>query len=282
MPHSDTTLLVSTDWLAEHLNAPDVRIVDASWYLPSESRDARAEYEAEHIPNAIFFDLDDICDNVDGVPHMLPSAAKFASRMRKLGIGDGNRVVVYDGAGLFSAARAWWMFKTMGHEDVAVLDGGLPKWKAENRPLSDMAPMPRERHYTARRNNLLIRDSNQVLRNIETGREQVFDARSNGRFEGTEPEPRADLRSGHIPGSLCLPFSSLLNDDKTMKSESELREAFDAAGYDSSRPAITSCGSGVTAAVLYLGLSLIGHRSVALYDGSWAEWGSREDTPIDV
>lgn len=282
MPYSDPTLIVSTDWLGEHLSAPDIRIVDASWYLPQMERDALAEYKAEHIPGAVFFDIDEICDLDADAPHMLPRPEKFASRMRKLGIGDGNRVIIYDGAGLFSAARVWWMFRAMGHEDVAVLDGGLPKWKAEERPLEDMPPMPRERHYTARLNNLIVRDLGQMLRNTQARREQVVDARMPGRFSGSEPEPRDDMRSGHIPGAVNVPFTALLNDDKTMKSRNELAKVFEEAGIDASTPTVTSCGSGVTAAVVYLGLTIAGHRHLSLYDGSWSEWGARDDTPIET
>lgn len=282
MPTSDPTLLVSTDWLAQHLNAPDLRVVDASWYLPNEERNPRAEFEGEHIPGAVFFDIDEICDETSDLPHMLPRPEKFASRMRKMGIGDGNRVVVYDGAGLFSAARVWWMLRAMGHEDVAVLDGGLPKWKAEGRPLGDMPALPRERHFTARLNNLMVRSIDQMLANVKSGKEQVFDARAKGRYEGTAPEPRPDSRSGHIPGSHSLPFNTLLNDDQTFKSAEEVRGILDAAGYDAKKPAVASCGSGVTASVVYLALQLIGHKSIAVYDGSWSEWGMRADTPIET
>lgn len=281
MPHSDPSLLVSTDWLADHLSAPDIRIVDASWYLPQMERDAKAEYGAEHIPGTVFFDIDEICDLESDIPHQLPRPEKFASRMRKLGIGDGNRVIIYDGAGLFSAARVWWMFRAMGHEDVAVLDGGLPKWKSENRPLSDMPPVTRERHYTARLNNLIVRDLGQMLRNTEAQREQVVDARMPGRFDGSEPEPREGMRSGHIPGAINIPFTALLCEDKTMKPRRELEKLFEEAGVNDGTPVVTSCGSGITAAVIYLGLAITGHRHVALYDGSWSEWGSRDDTPID-
>ena len=212
---------------------------------------------------------------------MLPSPEKFSSRVRKLGLGDGVRIVVYDGAGLFSAPRVWWMFRYFGHEDVAVLDGGLPKWRAEGRPLEGLPPAPRERHFTPRMNALLARDIDQVTANLTSRREQILDARSSGRFTGAEPEPRAELRSGHIPGSLNLPYSELVDPKSgTMLPADELRSKFEAAGLDLARPVVTTCGSGVTASALTLGLYLLGHQDVAVYDGSWSEWGSRDDTAV--
>jgi thiosulfate/3-mercaptopyruvate sulfurtransferase len=213
---------------------------------------------------------------------MLPSPEKFAARVRKLGLGDGNRIVVYDQHGLMSAARVWWMFRVFGHRDVAVLDGGLPKWIAEGRPTEDRPPQPRERHFTARYNHLMVRDLAQVKGNLSSRREQVVDARSAGRFAGSEPEPRHGLRGGHIPGSVNLPFTDLLDPkDKTLLPAEAIAARFRKAGVDLAAPVVTSCGSGVTAAVLAFGLHLIGHGDVALYDGSWAEWGRPGDTPVE-
>jgi thiosulfate/3-mercaptopyruvate sulfurtransferase len=281
--YANPEALVSTAWLAERLTAPDVRIVDASWYLPQLKRDAKAEYRAAHIPGAVFFDIDEIADTANPLPHMLPSPEKFTSRMRKLGLGDGSRIVVYDGSGVNSSApRAWWMFRVFGHRDVAVLDGGFRKWQAEGRPIEDLPPVPRERHFTARFDRTLVRDIDQMQANLAAGREQVVDARARGRFLGSEPEPRPGLRGGHIPGSRNLPFQELVDADGTMLNAATLRKRVAEAGIDMSRPVVASCGSGVTACVLALSLHLLGHREVAVYDGSWAEWGSRTDTPIET
>jgi thiosulfate/3-mercaptopyruvate sulfurtransferase len=275
--------LVSTEWLASHLSAPDIRVVDGSWYLPAMKRDPKAEYLAGHIPGAVHFDIDEIADTDSPLPHMLPSPEKFASRVKKLGLGDGSRIVIYDGLGLFSAPRVWWMFRVFGHEDVAVLDGGLKKWKAENRPLEIGPPRPRERHFTARVNSLLVRDVDEMKRNVETKREQVIDARSAGRFLGRDPEPRAGLRAGHIPGSANVPFGEM-TDPATgaVLPAAQIAAKFKAAGIDIDKPIVTSCGSGVSACALALGLHLIGAKQVAIYDGSWTEWGGRADTPIET
>jgi len=273
--------LVSTAWLAEHLDAPDIRILDASWYLPSAERDPRDEYKRAHIPGAIFFDIDAISDTENPLPHMLPSPESFSSRVSVLGISNDDKIIVYDSAGIFSAPRVWWMFRVMGHEDVVVLDGGLKKWKAEGLPVTDMTTQVRPRHYTARRNSLLLRDKDSMLHNLETWNEQVIDARSSKRFRGEEPEPRPGLRSGHIPGSCNLPFGQLVNMDGTMKPVAELRRLFEDASIDLNRPIVTSCGSGVTAAVLALGLAVLGRTDIAIYDGSWAEWGTSDELPIE-
>ena len=283
MDYVNKDALVSSEWLAAHLSAPDVRPVDASWDLPTLKRDAKAEFAKAHIPGAVFFDIDEIADSSNPLPHMLPSAEKFAARMRKLGLGDGNRIIVYDGGALPSAARAWWTFRAFGHEDVAVLDGGLRKWLKEGRPVESGKPMPRERHFTARFNHALVRDLEQVKRNIESAAEQILDARSAGRFAGTAPEPRPGLRGGHIPGSLNLPFELLTEGpERTMRPADELARLFASAGVDLKRPVATSCGSGVTASLLALGLYLLGNKEAAVYDGSWSEWGGRSDTPIEA
>lgn len=276
-----TESLVGTGWLAEHLEAPDVRIVDASYYLPHEGLDPRTEFEAHHIPGAVFFDIDEIADTTSDLPHMIPPPEKFSARVRKLGLGDGVRIVIYDQRGIFSAPRVWWTFRLFGHQDVAVLDGGLPKWLAEGRPVEDGPADPSERHFTARTNSFMVRDLDQMVKNLEKGREQVLDARSRARFEGSEAEPRPGLRPGHIPNSRCLPFTKLLDPrTQTMLPAKELCRRFEAAGIDMHRPVVTTCGSGVTAAVLALGLSIAGHKDVAVYDGSWAEWGQPGDTPV--
>ncbi len=274
MPDLRGRYIVETDWLAEHLAAPDLVVVDGSLHLPTTGRDPRAEYLNEHIPGSLFFDIDDIADADSPLPHMLPSTVVFASKMKKMGIGDGTRVIAYDSQGLYSAARVWWMLRVMGHEDVAVLNGGLPKWKAENHPVTDEATPPKtERHFTPRFNAALVRDVDDVKAAIASGHEQVVDARAAGRFRGEAAEPRAGLRSGHMPGAKNVPFTNLLNDDGALKPIEEIRATFAAAGVDPTRPALTTCGSGVTAGVLALALAVLGNPDAAVYDGSWVEWG---------
>jgi thiosulfate/3-mercaptopyruvate sulfurtransferase len=272
--------LVSTAWLAERLDAPDIKIVDASWYLPAEARDPKAEFAAAHIPGAVFFDIDEIADDGVNLPHMLPSPVKFAARVQKLGIGDGSRIVVYDGWGVRSAARVWWTFRAMGHEDVVVLDGGLPKWIAEGRAVTDRLSPPRERHFMVRVANDLISDKAQVARTLETGKAQVVDARPASRFSGAAPEPRPGLKSGHMPGAFNVPMTDLIAPDGTMKSAAALGAVFEAAGVDIKKPVITSCGSGITACVLALGLARLGRWRTPVYDGSWAEWGQADGCPV--
>jgi thiosulfate/3-mercaptopyruvate sulfurtransferase len=271
--------LVSTAWLAERLDAPDVRVVDGTWLMPGMG-DAKAQYAIAHIPGAVFFDIDDIADEASSLPHMLPSPAKFASRMRGLGLGDGSRIVVYDQQGLVSSARVWWSLRAMGHKDVAVLDGGLPKWIAEGRPISDRPPQPRERHFTARMDNGLVRSRAQIARALQNGAEQVVDARSGARFRGEAPEPRAGLRSGHMPGARSLPFPDLFAPDGTMLKGEALAAKFEAAGVDVNKAVATSCGSGITACVLALALARLGHWRTGVYDGSWAEWGGLDECPV--
>ncbi len=272
--------LVSTSWLAEHLDAPDVRIVDASWFMPGSDRDAKAEYATAHIPGAVFFDIDDIADTDSALPHMLPSPTKVAARVQKLGLGDGVRIVVYDSSGILGAARVWWTFRVMGHEDVVVLDGGLPRWLAEGRPVDDRVPVPRPRHFTPRLAGDLVCDLAQMRRTVETGRAQIIDARPTGRFSGATPEPRAGLRSGHMPGACNVPGSSVFAADGTLKSADELTALFTAAGIDLKKPIVTTCGSGITASLLALALARLGRPRTTVYDGSWTEWGGEADVPV--
>lgn len=283
MPYANPDSLVSTEWLATHLDAPDVRVVDASFTLPGVTPTGPDLYRSRHIPGAVFFDIDKIADEANPLPHMLPSPEKFAARMRRLGLGDGHRIIIYDNVGLTSAARPWWMFRIFGHRDVAILNGGLPKWLAEGRPVTDEVPAPRERHLTARLNTLLVRDKQQMMQNLTTHREQVIDARSRGRFEGTTQEPRPGLRSGHLPGSFSLPSEELVDAKaRTVLPAEALAARFAATGLKQGKPVVTSCGSGVTACALAFGLHLLGWPDAAVYDGSWSEWGMASDTPIET
>ena len=276
----DPETLVSTDWLAAHLKDPDLRILDASWYLPDAGRDAKADYAAGHIPGARFFDIDEISDARSELPHMAPPVEKFMSRMRAMGVGDGHQVVVYDGTGLFSAARVWWLFRLMGQKNIAVLDGGLPKWVADGHALTTAAPTIRDRHMTVKLQAHRARDVTDVARAAKLGDHSIIDARAPGRFRGQQPEPREGMRSGHIPGSRNVFYQDLLNANGTMKPPTALRTVFHDAGVDLGKPAITTCGSGVTAAILSLALERIGKTDHALYDGSWSEWGMYADLPI--
>jgi thiosulfate/3-mercaptopyruvate sulfurtransferase len=282
MPYANPQSLVSTAALAEILGQPKLVVVDATYFLPMQGRNARAEYEQRHIPGAVFFDIDAIADKANPLPHMLPDAATFATAVGELGIGNDSHIVVYDAHGMMSAARAWWSFRVFGHADVAVLDGGLPKWLAEGRPVESGTARPARRSFNARFDPSQVRDKAAIRANIRDRREQVVDARAAGRFSGREPEVWPGRRPGHIPGSLNLPYTDLLDpQSKTFLPAEAIAERFRAAGTDLARPVVTSCGSGVTAAVLAFALHLIGHRPVALYDGSWAEWGLPGDTPVE-
>lgn len=281
MNYARPDALVSTEWLADHLEAPDIRIVDGSFYLPAQKRNPRAEYESQHIPGAVFFDIDEIADTTSSLPHMLPSPEKFSARVRKLGLGDGNKIVIYDTTPMTGAARVWWMFRAMGHKDVAILDGGLPKWMAEGRPVTDDPPLPRNRHFTARLDNTLVRSLDDVTELIQSKREQIVDARAAARFRGEAPEPRAGLRGGHMPGAFNLPYNELIDPRTgTMLPSEQIANRIAGSGIDPTKKATASCGSGVTACVVALGLYLIGAPHAAVYDGSWTEWGGRDDTPI--
>ena len=281
-PHAPkASALVTTEWLAGNLSRRDVRVVDGSWHMPHLQRDARAEFAQAHIPGAVFFDIDAIADRSTTLPHMLPRASEFAQAVGRLGIGSRDRVVVYDTRGVASAARVWWTFRAFGHDKVFVLDGGLPRWRTEGRPVEAGEPTSKPRRFTARLRPSLVRDLAAMRQNLETHKAQVLDARSRGRFAGTEPEPRAGLRGGHIPGSLNLPYDELYQKDGTFLPADAIRDKLEGAGIDLRKPVITSCGSGVTASVLALGFHVVGRPDVAVYDGSWSEWGGRADTPVE-
>ena len=270
---NDFKNIVSTDWLEQHLEAPDIRVIDSSWYFPHEKRNAQQEFVECHIPGASFFDIDEVKDNESDLPHMLPPSQMFNSTVRKLGIGDGHRVVIYDGLGMRSAARLWWMFKVFGYSDVVVLDGGFPKWVKENRSITADLTEKEIRHLTIYEDKSMVADRVDVQRATKLNHCSIIDARSEGRFLGTEPEPRSGLRSGSIKNSINVPYETLLNEDFTFKKKQEILDIFSQKGIVFSNYIITTCGSGVTAAVLYLALDEIGCSKISLYDGSWAEWG---------
>lgn len=285
MKFKNPEALVDGEWLEAHLNAPDVRVVDATYHLPHSDLDAHEEWTFRHIPGAVHFDIDKICDSDTDLPHMLPSPEKFSSHVRKLGLGDGSKIVIYDSNGGYMAAcRVWWMFRLFGHQDVCVLDGGLIRWAKEKRPLEFDEPQVQERHFTARMNYALVKTKKQMLDNIESQKFQVIDARNEGRYTGVDHEPRPTERRGHIPGSLNLPFTFITppSQDFTFRGPEDLCEHLNGIGADLNKPITATCGSGVTACVVAFALYLLGKEDVAVYDGSWAEWGDDPDVPINT
>ena len=283
MPYAHPEALVGAEWLAAHLDDPHVRVVDSSFKLPGITPTAREDYDRGHLPGTVFFDIDDIAEPGTSLPHMIPSPELFARKMEGFGIGDDDRVIVYDSAGLSSAGRAWWMLRLFGHRNVALLDGGLPQWKADRRPLETAVPNPPLRRFTARFDPALVRDKQALLGNLATRREQVVDARAAGRFAGIAEETRPGLRRGHIPESRNLPYDRVTDPQTHRLRDAEaLSELFRDAGVALDRPIVTSCGSGVTACALAFALHLIGHPGAAVYDGSWSEWGLPGDTPVET
>jgi len=276
-----SAFVVSAAWLVQRLGDPAIKIVDASWYLPAQNRDPKAEYEAAHIPGAIFFDQDTIADQTSGLPHTLPSAETFAEAVGAMGITEEDTIVVYDGPGILTAPRVWWMFRIMGAKDVYVLDGGMDGWKAEGRPTTTEVPRPTRRSFQPKFDAKAVTSFERMKNIVENRLAQIADARSAGRFAGEEPEPRAGMRSGHMPGAKSLP-SGAFSEEGKFKDLKALRQTFADAGIDLAKPVVTTCGSGVTAAIITLALQSLGHTDNTLYDGSWSEWGGRPDTPVEI
>ncbi len=274
--------LATTDWLNEHLHDPDIRILDASWYLPIDARDPQAEYALEHIPGAAFFNIDLVADETSALPHMMPRTDDFAAAVQNLGISNNHFVMVYDAKGIYSSPRVWWAFKAMGHDNCAVLDGGLPKWRREHRPTESSLPNNPPGMFVPVLKPERLRGSGDMLANLQTRSEQILDARSPTRFAGTEQEPRPGVKPGHIPGSVNVYYADLVNDDGTLVSADDLRAIFSKNAIDLSRPITTTCGSGITAAIVTLAANIAGANRLALYDGSWVEWGSMENAPIEI
>lgn len=278
---SRSEFLVSFDWLSKHLAQDNVKIVDASWYLPAQNRNAKAEFDLGHIPGAVHFDIDAVSDQTSNLPHTMPSSAQFADEVGALGISETNTIIVYDSIGMFSAPRVWWMFRVFGAKNTFLLDGGFDQWKAESRPVESTMPKQRSTKFVPHVNTLAMVDFNAMSEIVDNASIQIADARGAGRFEGRDPEPREGMRSGHMPNALNVPFS-LLSENGRLKPLLELKKVLQTAGIDMERPVVTSCGSGVTAAVITLALQSLGHRHNMLYDGSWAEWGGRSDTKIET